>query len=30
MRNRLKFLIFLLIGTACLKIRPITQKIVIE
>jgi len=30
MRDRRKFLIFLLIGTACLHVRPLTQKIVIE
>jgi hypothetical protein len=26
MRNRLKFLVLLLIGTACLKVRPVTQQ----
>ena len=30
MRGRLKFLVFLLIGAACLKVCPLTQKIVIE
>jgi hypothetical protein len=30
MRDRLKFLVFLLAGAACLHVRPITQKIVIE